>query len=164
MFTSSDACVSIVVYAAPVTLDPNTASPHLTLSEDLTSVAYSEERQQLLYNRERAQIYPVVLGSEGFDSGTHSWDVEVGENMCWLLGVTKESVRRKGENGFWEGSWSVYCYKNIYYMHTPLELLTPITVKQRPQKVRVQLDWDGGKLSFTDPDTDTHLHTFTPRC
>ena len=162
MFTSSKACVSIVVYAAPVTLDPNTANPHLILSEDLTSVAFSEERQQLPDNPERVLNYFVVLGSEGFGSGTHSWDVEVGESTWWILGVAKESVQKKEELGFWEGSWNVYCYQNMYQICTPLEdTWTAFTVKQRPQKVRVQLDWDGGKLSFTDPDTDTHLHTFT---
>ncbi|XP_062316487.1 nuclear factor 7, brain-like [Osmerus eperlanus] len=150
-----------MVHYTPVILDPNTANCHLTLSEDLTSVAYSDKTQQLPNNPEREQICPVVLGSEGFDSGTHSWEVEVGESTSWVLGVVKESVQRKGDLGFWEGSWNVWCNENIYKIRTPLESWTAFTVKQRPQKIRVQLDWDGGKLSFTDPDTDTHLHTFT---
>ncbi|XP_046896691.1 E3 ubiquitin-protein ligase TRIM39-like isoform X1 [Hypomesus transpacificus] len=150
-----------MVQYTPVTLDPNTAHQGLILSEDLTSVAYSDKTQQLPDNPERVQTYPVVLGSEGFDSGTHSWDVEVGESTQWILGVAKESVQRKEDLGFWEGSWNVWYCENIYNMRTPLESWTAFTVKQRPQKIRVQLDWDGGKLSFTDPDTDTHLHTFT---
>ena len=82
-----------------------------------------------------------VLGSEGFNSGTHSWDVEVGESTLWILGVAKESVQRKGGLfGFLEGSWNVYCNQNMYQICTPLEAFTPITAKQRPQKVRVQLD------------------------
>ena len=121
----------------------------------------SQEEQKLPDNPERFDDDPCVLGSEGFNSGTHSWDVEVGESTLWILGVTKESVQRKRELGLRERSWDVCCHKNKYYMSIPLESLTVITVNQRPQKVRVQLDWDGGKLSFTDPDTDTHLHTIT---
>src|SRR4029434_10742384 len=88
-------CVSLLS-AAPVTLDPNTAHPILILSEDLTSVRRSDEIQQLPDNPERFDASASVLGSEGFYSGTHCWDVEVGENTWWGVGVITESLQRKG--------------------------------------------------------------------
>ncbi|MGH0179879.1 UNVERIFIED_CONTAM: hypothetical protein FKN15_020628 [Acipenser sinensis] len=85
-----------IVQYTPVTLDPNTANRALILSEDLTSVRLSNERQQLPRNPEQFDKSVKVLGSEGFTSGKHCWDVEVGNKPDWDLGVTKESSQWKG--------------------------------------------------------------------
>ncbi|KAL7864049.1 hypothetical protein AOLI_G00154690 [Acnodon oligacanthus] len=71
----------------PVTLDPNTAHPHLHLSDDLTAVEFRKKGPSLLDNPERFDKCTCVLGSEGFNSGTHCWDVEVGDSDYWELGA-----------------------------------------------------------------------------
>ncbi|XP_016414881.1 zinc-binding protein A33-like [Sinocyclocheilus rhinocerous] len=145
----------------PLTLDPNTAAHSLTLSSDLTSVSYSNVYQNLPDNPERFDKYPCVLGSEGFNSGTHCWDVEVGDNTYWIVGITTASNQRKGDVFFKSNVWRVQYRNSRYSSQSSDQPLTRITVKEKLQRVRVQLDCDRGKVSFSDPLTNICLCSFT---
>ncbi|KAI4893096.1 hypothetical protein NFI96_026767, partial [Prochilodus magdalenae] len=149
-----------VLQYTPVTLDPNTAHPDLHLSDDLTAVERRKQRSALPDNPERFDERECVLGSEGFNSGTHCWDVQVGDSHYWYLGVTTESVSRKG-GSFWSSVWSLHYYSGKYWIQCPGQSDLSLTPKEKLQRVRVQLDWDRGKVTFTDPLTNTHLHTIT---
>ncbi|XP_034552243.1 tripartite motif-containing protein 35-like [Notolabrus celidotus] len=147
-----------IVSYSPLILDPNTADPELVLSEDLTSVR-AGERQQLPKNLERTKFSCSVLSSEGFDSGTHSWEVAVGANKDWELGVLGEFIQKDGrlQSGLWRimfssGKFTAFCTSGSE---------KDLPVEQHVQRIRVHLDFDGGKLSFCDVDTNTHIHTFT---
>ncbi|XP_042560568.1 nuclear factor 7, brain-like [Clupea harengus] len=134
--------------------------PRLYLSEDLTSVRLLDGWQQLPDNLERLAMSLWVVGSESFNSGTHCWDVEVGDSDYWILGVKTESSQKKGVH-FSGGNWGVVCYFDEYKARSSSHPDILLTVEEEPQMIRVQLDWDRGELSFTDPDNNTHLHTFT---
>ncbi|XP_058628801.1 E3 ubiquitin-protein ligase TRIM35-like [Onychostoma macrolepis] len=140
-----------IIQNTPVILDPNTTHQDLILSDDLTSVRVSRNNQPPPDNPERFNEYLCVLGSEGFDSGKHWWDVEVKGSSNWRLGITTISNQRKGRGFFntdvwcvWHG-WSLPC---------------AFHVEQQIDRVRVYLDCDIGMVSFSDPVTNTHLHTF----
>ncbi|KAJ4919909.1 hypothetical protein JOQ06_014261, partial [Pogonophryne albipinna] len=120
-----------MVSYSPVILDPNTASPLLILSEDLTSVRLGGERQKLPDNPERLGGYASVRGSEGFISGTHSWDVQIGDGTVWFLGVLAEPLQRKGDN--LSGKWMIHFDGGKYAAMSP-DLHTPLRLKKKLQR------------------------------
>ncbi len=132
-------------------LDPNTAHPHLVLSDDLTSVRYSNY-QPVPYDPERFDKYFCVLSSESFNSGTHFWDVEVKGCRWWSLGVTTASNQRKGFVFDHTGVWCVWYGASI---------ASAFLINQQIDRMRVYLDYDRGTVSFSDPVTNTHIHSFT---
>ncbi|XP_041075906.1 butyrophilin subfamily 1 member A1-like [Polyodon spathula] len=145
-----------------VTLDPDTANPDLILSEDEKRVRCGYERQDLPNYPKRFDGWWCALGREGFTSGRHYWEVEVGGLRDWRLGVTRESAQRKGykslntESGFWTlrlERGSELKALAVPYMPLPMSLI--------PQKVGVYLDFEEGQLSFYNVERRSHIYTFT---
>ncbi|XP_014042605.2 zinc-binding protein A33 [Salmo salar] len=136
----------------PVVLDPNTAHPSFYLSEDLTSLRCEDKLQSLPDNPERFDIYRDILGSEGFTSGTHFWDVEVGESDDWRVGVASESVSRKPETDKESGLWAVGACNG-----------EPYNMKKKTQRIRVS--WDKCEVSFFGLSPYIHkLKTIQHKC
>ncbi|KAJ3598152.1 hypothetical protein NHX12_001666 [Muraenolepis orangiensis] len=151
----------------PVVLDPNTASPWLDLTPDLTSMKESQQRQVVPDNPERFDPCVFLLGSKGFSQGKHRWDVAVGDNPKWILGVCTESVARKKKFTVSpkRGVWSVALSKGLVTALVPDP--PEIQLERRLEKVRVRLDMDRGELSFWDAVSLAHLctlkHTFSEK-
>ncbi|XP_064175829.1 zinc-binding protein A33-like [Anguilla rostrata] len=149
-----------MVQYTPVVLDPNTVHTQVSLSDDLTTVRDTDTDHKYPDNPERFEPCVCVLGSEGFTSGKHSWEVKVGNTSSWDIGVAKESISRKGhikcspENGFW-----IIMLRNGYKYYAGG--VTNLTLKRKPQSIRVQLDYDRGEVSFFDSSDMSVIYTFT---
>ncbi|CAL8271290.1 unnamed protein product [Merluccius merluccius] len=159
----------------PVTLDPNTASAWLSVSTDLASVCACEEQQTLPVpaNRERFVHPRAVLGSKGFEAGRHSWEVEVGNNTCWSLGVARENISSRKDS--WLGPepgsehnvaspgiselW-VVSLSDGQYRAFPSRANGPIGLRRRPRRVKVQLDWERGCLTLSDAGDNSLIYRF----
>lgn len=139
---------------APVTLDPNSGGSCLTVSEHMTRSTVRNWSQLLPPNPERLSSYD-VLGSEGFSSGKHSWDVEVGG--YWYVGVTTRTKLQTLSLKIW-GIYMCVCTEVLREL-TPEDYVKVVSRDSFPQKVRVQLDYDQGILSFFDLDRKTPVHT-----
>uniref|UniRef100_A0A672Y9M3 Nuclear factor 7, brain-like n=2 Tax=Sphaeramia orbicularis TaxID=375764 RepID=A0A672Y9M3_9TELE len=146
------------VHFSPVILDPNTAHGWLLLSDDLTSVRIGDTYQQVPDNPERNTKYTTVHGCEGFTSGKHSWDVEVGDHLRWTLGLVKESVNRKGEL-LASPEYGIWCLKHNSGKYTN-GLGQTMTVQTSPQRVRVELDYNRGEVSFYNAEDKTQICTY----
>ncbi|XP_014879276.1 nuclear factor 7, ovary-like isoform X1 [Poecilia latipinna] len=147
-----------LVSYTPVVLDPNSANFELILSEDLTSVRWGQ-KQNIPDNPERFDFFRIVLGSEGFMTGTYSWDVEVGDNTDWFVGVASQSVQRKGTHP--SRLWRIGCIDGQYVARALSEPSTVLLVNGRLSRIKSILDWNRGKLMFLDLNTNTVIHTFT---
>ncbi|XP_077187166.1 E3 ubiquitin-protein ligase TRIM7-like [Paroedura picta] len=150
--------------AANVILDPNTANPHLILSEDRKSVRWESTAQELPRSPERFDNYPVVLGCEGFMEGCHYWECSVGSKGLWTVGVAKNSVSRKGPHSFSPegGIWAVEKYGISYYGRCFYPRpYPPLSLSGELKRVRVHLNYPEGHVTFFDGDRNTLLYKFS---
>ncbi|XP_065271444.1 zinc finger protein RFP-like [Emys orbicularis] len=143
-----------------VTLDPDTAYPDLVLSEDRKCVRCGDTRQNLPKNPERFDCWACVLGCEGFSSGRHCWEVEVGGGGGWAVGVARESVGRKGGISLSPdgGIWAVEQWRGQLQALTSPE--TPLPLSRVPSRIRVCLDCDRGQVTFINAGDEAPIFTF----
>ncbi|XP_078271872.1 zinc-binding protein A33-like [Rhinoraja longicauda] len=143
------------------TLDVETAHPRLEVSEDRKRVRRTGTRRSLPDTGKRFIVRAYVLGSEGFTSGRHYWEVEVAGSEGWRLGVAAESVERKGLVTLTPetGVWSIRRLDDKFVAVT--SPLSRLPARPIPGRVGIYLSYESGTVSFYDADTKSHLHTFT---
>ncbi|XP_053350828.1 E3 ubiquitin-protein ligase TRIM39-like [Clarias gariepinus] len=149
-------------HAVDVILDPDTANPCLSVSNDGKEVTCENIIKKLPDNPERFDRCICVLGKEGFSSGRFYYEVDVKGKTKWDLGVVRETVNRKGnitacpENGFWCVSWN----NQVGYVALDSASI-PLSSKQPPQKVGVFVDYEEGLVSFYNVEAKHHMYSFT---
>ncbi|XP_065418520.1 butyrophilin subfamily 2 member A1-like isoform X4 [Chrysemys picta bellii] len=144
-----------------VILDPITAHPDLILSEDQTCVTKGDIAQNVPNNPERFDSSVCVLGSEGFTSGIHYWEMEVGNGGdWWAVGVARESIKRKGWLNFSpvEKIWAVECDWGKYQALDSSVIHLPLN--ERLGKIGVSLDFKEHYVAFYDIDNMVPIYTF----
>lgn len=143
-----------------VTLDLDTANPDLLISEDERRMRCGFKRKDVPNYHQRFDGWWCAVGSEGFASGRHYWEVDVGE-MDWRIGVAKESALRKGFKSL--NTDTGYLSLRLE-RGTELKALTvPFTglpASLIPRKVGVYLDFGQGQLSFYDVENRSHIYTY----
>ena len=81
----------------------------------------------------------------------------MGDHPRWNVGLVKESFDRKGKRHA-SPEYGVWCllHDNGKYTNRAGET---VRVKKSLQRIRVQLDYDRGEVSFYDPEDMTHIYT-----
>uniref|UniRef100_A0A8C2BYL8 B30.2/SPRY domain-containing protein n=1 Tax=Cyprinus carpio TaxID=7962 RepID=A0A8C2BYL8_CYPCA len=146
-----------------LTLDPNTASTQLILSEN-GEVKYVDEQQPYPDHPDRFKDIPQVLCRESL-TGRHYWEVE---RTGWArVAVAYKTLSRKEgmicKFGYNYKSWCLFCTINGFTVWHNNESNNIPAPSPSSKRVGVYLDWPAGTLSFysvSDTHTLTHLHTF----
>ncbi|XP_067227248.1 E3 ubiquitin-protein ligase TRIM39-like [Chanodichthys erythropterus] len=149
-------------FAVDVTLDPDTAHPRLILSDDGKQVSDGDIKKNFPENPKRFDVCVNILAKQGFSSGRFYYEVQVKGKTDWTLGVARESINRKGKiiltpkNGY----WTVFLRNENQYSacdNPPVSL----SLKVKPEKVGVFVDYEEGLVSFYDVDSRSHIYSFT---
>ncbi|XP_078023741.1 E3 ubiquitin-protein ligase TRIM21-like [Epinephelus lanceolatus] len=148
--------------AMDVTLDPDTAHPNLILSADGKQVKDGDVEKNLPNNPERFDYCPNVLAKQSFSSGRFYYEVQVKGKTGWDLGVVRESINRKGQitlgpqNGYW-----TICLRNENEYKALAGPSVRLSLKSRPEKVGVFVDYEEGLVSFYGVDAAALIYSFT---
>ncbi|XP_072318698.1 E3 ubiquitin-protein ligase TRIM39-like [Eucyclogobius newberryi] len=155
----------VQLFVVDVTLDPDTAHPHLVLSEDLKQVHHTDVKKTLPDSPLRFDRCVCVLGKQSFSSGRFYFEVKVTGKTKWTLGVAQESIERKGnitvnpKTGF----WCIMLTNKDWYIARTVHLV-PLYPQRAPQKVGVFVDYGEGLVSFYDADSADLLFSFSGCC
>ncbi|XP_072769044.1 zinc-binding protein A33 isoform X1 [Nerophis lumbriciformis] len=146
-----------------VTFDPETAHPLLSVSPSCSSVCFDEAKDTKACqpNPKRFHYYYSLQGREGFITGRHYWEVEVGYKTAWKLGVAREDVPR-GEmaaTGTSSGLWTL-AMKDGAVLACVDPQPVRINVSVRLARIGVFLDCEKEEVSFYNAETMAHVFTF----
>ncbi|XP_053309477.1 nuclear factor 7, ovary-like [Spea bombifrons] len=138
----------------PLQFDPESAHPSLTVSPDLRQVSFQARPLTLKQSKRSFDPGLYILGTPGFQSGRHYWEVHVGNRSNWIIGVVRESVQRKGvqELSSLNGFWVLRKQQDDRFYGIGLSPVS-LDLTTSPMRIGVCLDFFTGHLAFYDTDT-----------
>ncbi|NXX15068.1 BT2A2 protein, partial [Podargus strigoides] len=168
-----------------VTFDPTTVGPEVILSDDLRVATWGRPGRRWPDGPGRFDTDPCMLGSQGFTSGRHYWELEA-TGRFWAVGVARESVGRKGRVLFKPNDeiWGLQKYEEVgvvpvapsvgssnLHLHPPPPTspgdppcpTSTSSLHLRPLLnglIGVYLDYEVGQVSFYAVGSRQHLFTF----
>ncbi|KFP87746.1 E3 ubiquitin-protein ligase TRIM41, partial [Acanthisitta chloris] len=145
-----------------ITLDPCTAHSRLNLSLDLRSVRLSERRSDPSGYTSGSDLS--VLGTPGFTSGRHYWEVEVKGRRGWAVGAMQENAGCREKSLGRETTprreiWAIGSNGKKFHALTATEQ-TVLALLEQPKRFGIYLDYERGQLGFYDAENMSHIHTF----
>ncbi|KAM4555737.1 tripartite motif containing 105 isoform 1-T2 [Odontesthes bonariensis] len=147
---------------SPLTFDIDTAHPSIHISRDKTAAVECDVMTQCMSHRKRFVQCVNILAAQGFQSGQHYWEVEVGSSPKWDLGVAADAVDRHAriklspESGYW-----TLRLRNGNEYSAGTQPWTRLQLRSSPQRLGVYLDCDERKVSFYDADDMSLLCSFS---
>ncbi|KAM4611625.1 E3 ubiquitin-protein ligase TRIM39-like [Polymixia lowei] len=147
-------------HAEDVTLDPDTANPRLTVSEDKKSVSFGELNKALSITENRFEEESCVLGTVGYKKGRHYWEVDLGKKTYWAVGVAEDPSNRGSKIQMYpkNGYWSINLEDG--HLKTTEETPTVLPNELKPRKLGVFLDYERGTIVFFNVEKRCHIHSF----
>lgn len=144
-----------------VTFDPGTAGYRLVVTEHGKRLKYFKDASPPLCKDPGRFTCSRILGTMGFTSGRHYWEVQVGLKTDWDVGVAGETVSRTQmtrltrQNGCFAIGKRGAAYEVLGTTWKTLDL------SPRPTHVGVYLDYNEGRVAFYDTDRNVHIFSFT---
>ncbi|XP_036620924.1 probable E3 ubiquitin-protein ligase TRIML1 [Trichosurus vulpecula] len=149
MYPISGMSEMLLTYHREITLDPETANPHLIVSDDLKSVRYVSVPQDVPDNPERFDFALCVLATQTFISGKHYWEIKVRDTSGWEVGIFKDSIRRKGNiSNFSTDRCTLLSWGFENYFLFRNSQCKCIFVDRPIHKVGIFLDYERGHVAF----------------
>ncbi|XP_055516373.1 B box and SPRY domain-containing protein [Leucoraja erinacea] len=151
--------------AEDVHVDEKTLHPSLVLSENKKRLTYASKRVHLYPDGpERFDHWPNALGLESFQSGLHTWRVDVERSCAYKVGLASDCLARKGAGndcrlGYNPSSWVFSRYDGEYTVAHDGQVKS-LDLLRRPTAIGVLVDYDGGEILFYDPDTCAILQSY----
>uniref|UniRef100_UPI00358E0BD1 E3 ubiquitin/ISG15 ligase TRIM25-like n=1 Tax=Myxine glutinosa TaxID=7769 RepID=UPI00358E0BD1 len=151
-------------YGCTPMLEVNSAHPRLLLSEDFLTATVTDLPKPYPSHADRFESHIQVLGSVGFSTGCHYWEVDLSSAERCSVGAAYASTPRKcyGPSSMLGRNPVSWCVRKAGTAISAMQdwKETVLGMAEPLQFLGLCLDYEAGTLSCYRAETMTLLHTF----